>query len=190
MPVRGTLGGLGYSGAMSEPVHLRPVAEHDLALLERLYEDPSEAGEFGFFGFRNPGLLRRQWGDQGFISAAGGRLAVTAGDDRFVGEVQWHQVMQGPASPCWNIGIALLTAERGKGFGKRAQRELAEYLFAHTQVNRVEASTEVRNVAEQRALESAGFTREGVLRGACFRGGAWRDMVIYSVLRDEVALKK
>jgi RimJ/RimL family protein N-acetyltransferase len=171
---------------MSEPIHLRPVLDRDLSLLERLYEDPAEAGELGFFGHRNPGQLRRKWAE-GFLSAQGGRLAVAAGDDRFVGEVQWHQVLQGPASPCWNIGIALLTAERGKGFGTLAQRRLAEYLFSHTQVNRVEASTEIVNVAEQRSLESAGFTREGVLRGACFRGGAWRDMVIYSVLRGELA---
>ncbi|MFE9450159.1 GNAT family N-acetyltransferase [Streptomyces sp. NPDC006739] len=42
------------------------------------------------------------------------------------------------------------------------------------------------NIAEQRALEWAGFTREGILRGACFRAGAWHDMVMYSVLRAEV----
>jgi hypothetical protein len=36
------------------------------------------------------------------------------------------------------------------------------------------------------ALERAGFTREGVLRRAAFRDGAYRDMVLYSILRDEV----
>jgi RimJ/RimL family protein N-acetyltransferase len=174
---------------MSDLVRLRPLVESDLDLAERLYEDPAEAGEFDFFGFRNPGSLRQQW-ERGFLSAEGGRLAVAAAiDDRFVGEVQWHQVLQGPASPCWNIGISLLAVERGKGYGKRAQRLLAEYLFAHTKVNRIEAGTEVVNIAEQRALESAGFTREGVLRGACFRRGAWRDMVSYSILRAEVALE-
>ncbi|EGX59257.1 ribosomal protein alanine N-acetyltransferase [Streptomyces zinciresistens K42] len=173
---------------MAEIVRLRPVLERDLPLFERLHEDPAEAGELGFFGHRNPGQLRRQWAERGFLTAQGGRLAISQGDDdRFVGEVQWHQVLQGPASPCWNIGISLLTAERGKGYGKRAQRLLAQYLFAHTQVNRVEAGTESVNVAEQKALEWAGFTREGVLRGACFRDGAWRDMVLYSVLRGEIA---
>jgi len=39
-------------------------------------------------------------------------------------------------------------------------------------VNRIEASTEITNIGEQRALERAGFTREGVLRGATFQGGA------------------
>jgi RimJ/RimL family protein N-acetyltransferase len=43
-------------------------------------------------------------------------------------------------------------------------------------------------VAEQRALEKAGFTREAILRGTTFRQGRWHDHVIYSVLRDEVNL--
>jgi RimJ/RimL family protein N-acetyltransferase len=64
------------------------------------------------------------------------------------------------------------------------------YLFSHTQVNRIEAGTEVTNLAEQRALEKAGFTREGVIRGAAFQGGRWHDAVLYSVLRDEVDLEK
>ena len=46
----------------------------------------------------------------------------------------------------------------------------------------------MENVAEQRALERAGFTREGVLRHTQLRAGRWRDNVIYSVLRAEVSL--
>ena len=78
---------------------------------------------------------------------------------------------------------------RGQGYGTAAQRLLARYLFAHTQgVNRVQAETEITNIAEQRALEKAGFTREGVLRGATFRAGKWHDQVVYGVLRAEVEL--
>jgi RimJ/RimL family protein N-acetyltransferase len=43
----------------------------------------------------------------------------------------------------------------------------------------------VDNQAEQRALEQAGFTREGVLRHAQFRDGGFHDMVLYSRLRDD-----
>jgi RimJ/RimL family protein N-acetyltransferase len=60
---------------------------------------------------------------------------------------------------------------------------LAERLFASSGVNRVEAMTDVENVPEQRALEKAGFTREGVVRGAQYRHGAWHDLVVYSLLR-------
>lgn len=55
-------------------------------------------------------------------------------------------------------------------------------------MHRIEAGTDVGNLAEQRALEKAGFTREGVLRGHSFRSGRWHDTVMYSVLRHEVDL--
>jgi RimJ/RimL family protein N-acetyltransferase len=73
---------------------------------------------------------------------------------------------------------------RGLGFGSVAQRLLADYLFATTSVNRIEAATDIENLAEQRALAKAGFVREGVFRGAQHRAGAWHDLAIYSVVRD------
>jgi hypothetical protein len=79
----------------------------------------------------------------------------------------------------------LLGEDRGRGHGREAQRQLAAYLFAHTPVERVEASTDVVNAAEQRALERAGFTREGILRHAQFREGGFHDLVLYSKLRGE-----
>jgi RimJ/RimL family protein N-acetyltransferase len=42
------------------------------------------------------------------------------------------------------------------------------------------------NLAEQRALEKAGFTREGLLRGIGWRDGAWRDGIWFSVLRTDL----
>jgi RimJ/RimL family protein N-acetyltransferase len=52
---------------------------------------------------------------------------------------------------------------------------LAEMFFDHTRVNRVQASTDVENLAEQRALERAGFTREGTIRGSQWRTGGYHD---------------
>jgi aminoglycoside 6'-N-acetyltransferase len=79
----------------------------------------------------------------------------------------------------------VLPAHRGKGHGATAQRLLADYLFAHTRVERVQASTDVENAAEQAALTKAGFTREGILRRAQWRDGAWHDLVLFSRLRGE-----
>jgi len=93
------------------------------------------------------------------------------------------------AASSWAIGVGLVPEFRGRGYGSQAQRLLVRYLFAHTPVNRVEATTEITNVAEQRALEKAGFSREGILRGSTFRQGRYRDKVMYSVLRDEVKLE-
>jgi RimJ/RimL family protein N-acetyltransferase len=111
---------------------------------------------------------------------------VVRGGER-LGFVNWRRKPATPAAFHWEIGIALLPAARGHGYGTEAHRLLTRYLFAHTTVHRIEAATEVGNVAERRALEKAGFTREGVLRGIGWRDGAWRDGVMYSLLRTDPA---
>ncbi|TDV41350.1 GNAT family N-acetyltransferase [Actinophytocola oryzae] len=105
-----------------------------------------------------------------------------------VGEVNWHAVGYGRSAACtaWNVGISLLPDRRGKGTGAKALRLLVEHLFATTEVDRIEASTDRANIPSQRALVKAGFRREGVLRGAQLRGGQRRDMLGFSILRDEL----
>ncbi|MDF2733993.1 MAG: N-acetyltransferase [Chloroflexota bacterium] len=74
---------------------------------------------------------------------------------------------------------------RGQGFGTEAQRLLAELLLDQFDVERIEASTDVDNVVEQRSLDKAGFRREGVARRAQFRAGAYHDLVNYSFVRED-----
>ena len=117
------------------------------------------------------------------------RLLVVVGDpEDVVGTVSWHDTWYGPTtgSMSWNIGIGLAPRARGRGIGSVAQRLLAEYLFATTAVVRVEASTDVTNTAEQRALERAGFTREGLLRQAQQRSDGHHDLYSYSLLRSDL----
>jgi RimJ/RimL family protein N-acetyltransferase len=117
---------------------------------------------------------------------ADGHLAVVA-DGRVVGDVGWHWVHWGPnsASRCPMLGISLAPEHRGKGIGTEAQRQAVDLLFRATNVNRIEAHTDVENVAEQRALTKAGFTSEGVIRGGQWRDGAYRDGYLFSILREE-----
>jgi RimJ/RimL family protein N-acetyltransferase len=57
----------------------------------------------------------------------------------------------------------------------------------HTAVNRVQAHTDLSNIAEQRALDGAGFTREGLVRAAQWRAGAYQDGYLYAIVRDDIA---
>lgn len=147
-----------------------------------------EADPWDWFGFRPANALRRHFSADGMISDQSGTLAVETSAGTLVGTVSWFAVQHGPSAACraWNIGISLFPGHRRLGYGSAAQRTLAEYLFATTLFERVEAETDIENIAEQRALEKAGFTREGVLRHSQFRDGRWRDNLLYSVLRAEL----
>lgn len=165
-------------------VRLREATPADADLLER-WQGRDYVGEFNRFG-----LPPRPFGDElrerGFVGSDRGALIVeVVADGSPIGTVSWHPEMYGPNSEslAWNIGINLIPEGRGHGFGGEAQRLLAEWLFATTPVNRIEAMTDFENIPEQRALEKAGFRREGVLYGAQYRGGAWHDLVVYSLIR-------
>lgn len=168
---------------MEDRLALRPVREDDLALLERLTNDPECTGPYEWHGWMDPSAWRHRWSENGLLGSAGGTLIVARGADA-LGFVNWRQIFYGTV-PTWEIGIGMLPGERGRGVGTRAHVLISRYLFAHTTANRIQAVTESGNRAEQRALEKAGFTREGVLRQAGFRDGCWRDAVLYSLLRED-----
>ncbi len=170
----------------NDAVHLRPVEEGDLAILERIDKDPAFSEPFEWRGFANAAERRRRWERDGYLGDGEGLLVVALADETFAGFVVWAP-SGGSAHlhGCFRVGILLLPEHRCHGYGSSAQALLAGYLFANTLANRVEATTESGNIAEQRALEKAGFTREGVLRGRGFLRGSWRDGVMYSRLRDD-----
>ena len=161
---------------------LRPAGPDEAELLAAWREDVQS--EYEEWGDPPPGVpLDAPWPKPPGM----GDLVVTDGHDHPLGTVSWHQVLHGPGagSIALDIGISLRPEARGHGHGARAQRMLAEYLFRTYPVHRVQASTDVTNVAEQHALERAGFVREGVLRGAQWRTGAWHDLVSYARLRND-----
>jgi L-amino acid N-acyltransferase YncA len=146
--------------------------------------DPEAPGEYQWFGFRIDKVrdVERRWRDDGLIGADSSFLAVDVDDGTCAGWVTWRAVA---GSTNFEIGIALFSEHRGHGVGTQAQRQLVSYLFDTTTANRLQAGTELDNVAEQRALERVGFRREGVQRGMYFRAGAWRDNVMYGLLRAD-----
>jgi len=108
-------------------------------------------------------------------------VLVEDGVEIAVGDMSAHAVYYGPTpgSRALNIGISLVEEYRGHGYGSAAQRLLAELLHARGVV-RVEAQTDVTNAPEQRALASAGFELEGVLRQAQGRADGIHDIQVWS----------
>ena len=161
---------------------LRPARDDESELVGEWRADPQN--EYELWGDPPPGLT----GSDTIPQPHGmGELLVTDGHDVPIGTVGWHQVLHGPnaGSIALDIGISLRPEFRGIGHGARAQRMVTEYLFRTFPVHRVQASTDVTNVAEQKSLERAGFLREGVIRGAQWRAGAWHDLISYARLRDD-----
>jgi RimJ/RimL family protein N-acetyltransferase len=83
------------------------------------------------------------------------------------------------------IGCFLVPSERGKGYGAEATQLMVDYLFLSKNIVRIQTHTNVRNEPAQRALEKAGFTKEGTVRKAQLVRGVWNDYYLLSILREE-----
>ncbi|MGH3249295.1 MAG: GNAT family N-acetyltransferase [Trebonia sp.] len=156
-------------------IKLRPVTEADLGMFRRFVVEPGLIG-LDWSGFTDPKAVQRRFDTDSYLGEDTGRLIVdvTAGTEpggEAAGMVSYRRRYYGAQSFCWELGIALLPEWRGQGIGWRAQAIFCTYLFEHTPVQRIEAATHPENAAEQRSLEKAGFTLEGVVRAAEFRAG-------------------
>ncbi|MGD8603134.1 MAG: GNAT family protein [Anaerolineales bacterium] len=166
---------------------LRPISRSDLPLLEAWHNDSQIKGEFNSFGFSGTHSIDSDYEKSGFLDDRQGMLMIVSPEGEPIGGVSYRSVIYGPndASRAFSIGIHLVPEQRGRGLGAQAQALLADYLFDTYAVQRIEAETDVENIAERKSLEKAGFTREGILRQAQWRAGAWHDLVKYSKLRGE-----
>ncbi len=80
----------------------------------------------------------------------------------------------------------IVVAEKGKGFGRHALREIKRQAFENLKAHRLWLDVVDRNERARRLYESEGFTVEGVWR-ECFKGenDSRESLVFMSVLRRE-----
>src|SRR5262245_41578364 len=134
-------------------VRLRDVTLADADLLDAWAADPAIKGGFNDFGLTHDPTPRDVLEKGPLRNERNGVLIVErVADGAPIGTLGCHRVSYGPnaESSAWNLGIDIVPDARGQGFGSDAQRLLAAWLFDHTEAHRVEASTDIENVAEQR----------------------------------------
>ena len=73
----------------------------------------------------------------------------------------------------------------GTGVNRESKAMVAALAFRGLGINRLTAWANTRNTRSQRALEGAGFTREGVLAGWHRHGDVIHDVVVFRLLRSE-----
>jgi RimJ/RimL family protein N-acetyltransferase len=84
-----------------------------------------------------------------------------------------------------HIGISLRPSFRGHGLGGDVVRLLCYYGFAVRGMQRLQIETMADNAAMIAIATTAGFTREGTLRGAAWVDGEFADEAVFGMLAAE-----
>ena len=78
---------------------------------------------------------------------------------------------------------------QGKGMGSFAVRSMVEHAFFNLNLHRIELVVLCSNQRAQHVYEKCGFVREGILRKAIYKTGAFVDAYQYGLLKEEYLSK-
>jgi ribosomal-protein-alanine N-acetyltransferase len=73
----------------------------------------------------------------------------------------------------------------GKGYASEAAKAAVDYMFRHTDIERVEAHHSVNNPASGGVLRNTGLSKEGFARHKYMAKAGFQDCDLYAVVRDE-----
>ena len=109
---------------------------------------------------------------------------VVKNGERLIGSCGLHGISAVNHSA--ELGIAIGDVEfQNQGYGTEAVRLALRFGFEELNLNRVGLHVLATNARAVRAYEKAGFVREGCARQAFYRRGAYRDILLYAVLREQ-----
>ncbi len=74
----------------------------------------------------------------------------------------------------------------GKGYGKRASQLLLRFLFDQYPINKCYARCLEEHPATVKLLKSLGFNQDGVLRQDLYKNGEFKNVLLFSILRNEI----
>ncbi|VDC02402.1 unnamed protein product [Peniophora sp. CBMAI 1063] len=111
-------------------------------------------------------------------------IMVTNKDNgQFIG--QFSFTMPSKKNRVGEIGISVVDAYRGKGYGKEILTWVVQHGFRDCGLHRITLGTVEHNTAALALYKSVGFVEEGISREANWVGGKWRGMITLSILEHE-----
>jgi RimJ/RimL family protein N-acetyltransferase len=168
-------------------VRLRLMAEADVDAVVTAVQDP-EIERWLTIPWPYGTEQAQQWLRTSSAGLAAGTdvptLIVDAEDGRLLGSAGIHGL--DPGSGRCAAGYWIVAGERGRGLAARALALLCGYAFGELRAQRIEVWIEPDNSQSLAVAERVGFQREGLLRSFTPVAGIRRDMLMYSLLPDDL----
>jgi RimJ/RimL family protein N-acetyltransferase len=172
-----------FEGAL---VRLAPVRREDIPLYTRWFQD-YEVGRLLIPDVYMPLTVENEEDWYSRVSTATDSYTLgirTIDEDRLLGNASLFSISQKNRAATFGIVIG----EKdfwGRGYGLEATRLMVRFGFDELNLNRIQLDVYDYNPRAIRAYEKAGFCKEGVRRQAVFREGAYHDVHLMAILREE-----
>lgn len=165
-------------------IKLRLVQEEDLEELHKYDNDMEGRGDFVPISFQTKNRALEIFKRDGMWSEDQGRMIITDLNDSIVGRIVFWRA--NPHMQGHRIGYYLHNKDdRGKGYAAEALSLFVDFLFKSKDTNRLDVQIMKENTASIKVAEKCGFKYEGTLKQVLFVQGYYRDLMSYSILRDD-----
>jgi ribosomal-protein-alanine N-acetyltransferase len=105
-------------------------------------------------------------------------------DGAVVGRATLNEIVRGPLQSA-SLGYFVDERRNGRGFASRATAEMVSIAFGELGLHRVQAGTQLENLASQRVLAKNGFLQYGYAPGYLLLAGQWRDELLFQRLATD-----
>ena len=166
-------------------LRIRPMCVQDVPSLKEWMPDPSIYTYWG----KGPGKTDK---DPSLLFQKAGKPAKSfhlgieeTASSRVIGDL-WVYLIENDRMAA--VAIRLAPSSQSKGYGTEALSAMTRFCFEHTELQRLYAEVDVRNIPSQRLLEKCGYTREGLIRQGKMVS-TWCDYYIYGILATDHVCK-
>ncbi len=171
---------------VGEKVRLRPIERDDLPRFVEWFGDP-EVRRYLMLYLPFSLAQEERWFEnlQGRLERQEDvLLAIETADGVHIGNIGLHSIKWKDRNA--ELGIAIgEKAYWSQGYGSDAIHTLLGLAFREMNLHRVFLRVDADNARGIRCYEKAGFQRDGTLREAVFREGAYTDQLMMSILQSE-----
>jgi [ribosomal protein S5]-alanine N-acetyltransferase len=171
----------------TERLILRKATKADAEDMLRYLSDPAVVKHMGLEPFQSVEDVYDEigWYQSIVREGTGMRWGITFKDaDRVIGSCGFLNRV--PKHHRAEVGFELSKEYWGKGIAREALEAVVKFGFQYLELERIEALIEPANLPSQKLVEKTGFQREGLLRHYEYTCGKFDDLLMYSLLKDDL----
>lgn len=165
-------------------VNLRLTKESDLEKINELMSDLMNRGDYYPMGLHTLVAAKKGFSENGFWGEDMGWLVITDKSDEMLGNIGFFKYA--PYADGYELGAIIFNPEnRAKGYMTEALKIFIAYMFEIKKIERLQAALTEGNKGSEGVFRKCGLTKEGVMRKAIYHRGQYKNLVLYSILRNE-----
>lgn len=169
-------------------VTLRAIERDDIKRLHELYQNVEQA-ILADGNWQPVPLAAREKRFDKHLDSDNKTWFVIEVDGRMIGDIELHSIDR--RSRVAGLGVAIFETDNlGKGYGREAIGLLLGWAFEIENYERVWLNTWATNERAIRCYRALGFVDEGRQRNQIFVNGAYVDVILMGLLRDEWRAQK